>query len=29
MRREPARFVVPPGSLIGPGDTVLVSERWF
>jgi polysaccharide export outer membrane protein len=24
-----ARFVVPPGSLIGPGDTVLVSERWF
>jgi polysaccharide export outer membrane protein len=24
-----ARFVVPPGSLISPGDTVLVSERWF
>src|SRR5215211_694914 len=24
-----ARFVVPPGSPIGPGDTVLVSERWF
>jgi polysaccharide biosynthesis/export protein len=25
----PARFVVPPGSPISPGDTVLVSERWF
>ncbi len=24
-----SRFVVPPGSPIGPGDTVLVSERWF
>ncbi len=24
-----ARFIVPPGSLIGPGDTVLVGERWF
>jgi polysaccharide biosynthesis/export protein len=24
-----ARFIVPPGSPIGPGDTVLVSERWF
>jgi polysaccharide biosynthesis/export protein len=24
-----ARFVVPPGSPISPGDTVLVSERWF
>jgi polysaccharide export outer membrane protein len=24
-----ARFVVPLGSLISPGDTVLVSERWF
>jgi polysaccharide export outer membrane protein len=24
-----ARFVVPPGSPIRPGDTVLVSERWF
>jgi polysaccharide biosynthesis/export protein len=23
------RFVVPPGSPISPGDTVLVSERWF
>lgn len=23
------RFVVPPGSPIGPGDTVLVGERWF
>ena len=25
----PARFVVPPGSPISPGDTVMVSERWF
>jgi polysaccharide export outer membrane protein len=24
-----ARFVVPAGSAISPGDTVLVSERWF
>ena len=24
-----ARFTVPPGSPISPGDTVLVSERWF
>ena len=24
-----ARFIVPPGSPIGPGDTVLVNERWF
>jgi polysaccharide export outer membrane protein len=24
-----ARFAVPPGSPISPGDTVLVSERWF
>jgi polysaccharide biosynthesis/export protein len=24
-----SRFVVPPGSPIGPGDTVLVGERWF
>jgi polysaccharide export outer membrane protein len=24
-----ARFVVPPGTPIGPGDTVLVGERWF
>jgi len=24
-----ARFIVPPGSPISPGDTVLVSERWF
>jgi polysaccharide export outer membrane protein len=24
-----ARFVVPPGSPVRPGDTVLVSERWF
>lgn len=23
------RFVVPPGTPIGPGDTVLVGERWF
>ena len=23
------RFVVPPGSRISPGDTVLVGERWF
>ena len=23
------RFVVPPGSPISPGDTVLVGERWF
>ena len=25
----PARFVVPPGSAVSPGDTVLVGERWF
>jgi polysaccharide export outer membrane protein len=25
----PARFVVPPGTPLGPGDTVLVGERWF
>ena len=24
-----ARLIVPPGSPISPGDTVLVSERWF
>jgi polysaccharide biosynthesis/export protein len=24
-----SRFVVPPGSPISPGDTVLVGERWF
>jgi polysaccharide biosynthesis/export protein len=24
-----ARLVVPPGTAIGPGDTVLVGERWF
>jgi polysaccharide export outer membrane protein len=24
-----ARFVVPLGTPIGPGDTVQVSERWF
>jgi polysaccharide export outer membrane protein len=24
-----ARFVVPPGTPLSPGDTVLVSERWF
>jgi polysaccharide export outer membrane protein len=24
-----ARFVVPPGTPIAPGDTVLVGERWF
>jgi polysaccharide biosynthesis/export protein len=24
-----ARFAVPPGSPISPGDTVLVNERWF
>ncbi|NOJ49817.1 polysaccharide export protein [Bradyrhizobium sp. WSM 1744] len=24
-----SRFIVPPGSPISPGDTVLVSERWF
>jgi polysaccharide export outer membrane protein len=24
-----ARFVVPPGSPISPGDTVLINERWF
>ena len=23
------RFVVPLGTSIGPGDTVLVGERWF
>jgi polysaccharide biosynthesis/export protein len=25
----PARFVVPPGTPLSPGDTVLVGERWF
>ena len=25
----PARFVVPPGTPLSPGDTVLVDERWF
>ena len=25
----PARFIVPPGSAVAPGDTVLVGERWF
>jgi polysaccharide export outer membrane protein len=25
----PMRLVVPPGTPIGPGDTVLVGERWF
>src|SRR4051812_5523947 len=25
----PGRFVVPPGTSISPGDTVLVGERWF
>lgn len=24
-----SRYVVPPGSPVSPGDTVLVSERWF
>jgi polysaccharide export outer membrane protein len=24
-----ARYVVPPGTSISPGDTVLVGERWF
>jgi polysaccharide export outer membrane protein len=24
-----SRYVVPPGTAIGPGDTVLVGERWF
>jgi polysaccharide export outer membrane protein len=24
-----ARYVVPPGTAISPGDTVLVGERWF
>ena len=24
-----ARFVVPPGTAVSPGDTVLVGERWF
>jgi polysaccharide export outer membrane protein len=24
-----ARYVVPPGTSISPGDTVLVAERWF
>lgn len=24
-----ARFVVPPGTSLSPGDTVLVGERWF
>ena len=24
-----SRYVVPPGTSIGPGDTVLVGERWF
>ena len=23
------RYVVPPGTSLGPGDTVLVGERWF
>jgi polysaccharide export outer membrane protein len=23
------RYVVPPGTTLGPGDTVLVGERWF
>ncbi len=23
------RFVVPPGTLLSPGDTLLVGERWF
>ena len=23
------RFVVPPGTPVGPGDTVLIGERWF
>jgi len=26
---ETARYVVPPGTSISPGDTVLVGERWF
>jgi polysaccharide export outer membrane protein len=26
---SPARYVVPPGTSISPGDTVLVGERWF
>jgi polysaccharide export outer membrane protein len=25
----PARMVVPLGTALGPGDTVLVGERWF
>jgi polysaccharide export outer membrane protein len=25
----PARFVVPSGTPLSPGDTVLVGERWF
>jgi polysaccharide export outer membrane protein len=25
----PSRFVVPLGTALGPGDTVLVGERWF
>jgi polysaccharide biosynthesis/export protein len=25
----PARFVVPSGAPLSPGDTVLVGERWF
>jgi polysaccharide export outer membrane protein len=24
-----SRFVVPLGSALGPGDTILVGERWF
>jgi len=24
-----ARYVLPPGTPISPGDTVLVGERWF
>jgi polysaccharide export outer membrane protein len=23
------RYVVPPGTSLSPGDTVLVGERWF
>jgi polysaccharide export outer membrane protein len=26
---SPARYVVPPGTSISPGDTVLIGERWF
>jgi polysaccharide export outer membrane protein len=25
----PMRVVVPLGTAVGPGDTVLVGERWF